>query len=211
MKYSDFVFMGTEKQKMVRKWAKGRKGETENQEIFLKRVRLAIRMVKKAYFIAKQEPSVDENGRIYYMEGHQVALGYSCNEWRRMAREFAPECNSDIANIHQLMIWYAYRIAMGFWTIEQVCDDSTSVGNYWNADNSSHKLEAAGVRWSGGARDGAGNTFKFVYNGIGEICLVGGTCFTYGHISPVAAVISGKDSSGDAKYNHSVPVLVLNK
>jgi len=48
----------------------------------------------------------------------------------------------------------AYRLAMGYWTLEYVCDNSSSAGNYRNSSNWKLALEVSGTREVGDFKDG---------------------------------------------------------
>ncbi|MBP3284298.1 MAG: hypothetical protein J6M02_02230, partial [Clostridia bacterium] len=80
---------------------------------------------------------------------------------------------SDLANLYELFLWYAYRIAKGLWTLEYVCDDSSSAGNYWNSPDASHGFEVSGRRKVGGFADGVGNTYKIVSHNEGFVACGG--------------------------------------
>lgn len=187
MKYTNFYFMGQEEFAIVKAWLKGRKGESAKQKAFLILVRKAKRVVKKPYCISEIEPSMNDEGKLYYEEGKEVVHELSCIDWRIKACEFAPEYGSDLATKYQLVLWYAYRIAMGFWTIGYVCDDSSSAGNYWDSPNAAHAFEASGARVVGGSKDGTGNTWKIVVDEKGTFWKFGGAPWTFGDLMPVAS------------------------
>jgi len=202
-----FDFMGRKERDIAKKWVRKTKGDTNGQAEFIKIVKKAAAKVKKDYYIANIEASIANTGKLYYKKGSVVARGLSVDEWKQKAREFAPECGSKLASKYQLVLWYAYRIAMGFWTIEYVCDDSSSAGNYWTSPNAIHKFEVSGAREVGGARDGVGNTYKIVIDG--EAVLFGGCCGDYGEMCPVAS-FGRIDNPFDA-FNHGAGVVVLKK
>ena len=166
-----FDFMGHEHQRIAKGWYYATH-EDEKIRRYIKYHRiprmffglldLAVKNVNEEYYIANLEPSIDQNGRIYYKKGEAVTRGFSFNKWRQKAHEFAPECESDLATAYQLVLWYAYRIAMGYWTIEYVCYDSSSEGNYRNSPRENGKIEVSGTQKVGGACDGVGNTRKLV-------------------------------------------------
>jgi hypothetical protein len=62
---------------------------------------------------------------------------------------------------------------MGWWSIEYVCDDSSSAGNYWDSPNATHDFQTSGARKVGGFTDGIGNTYKIVIHKAG-FALCGG-------------------------------------
>jgi len=199
-----FDFMGHEQQRIAKEWyAKRKKKNIKEDKLKWWRSTLfnildeASEKTAEEYYIANIEPSIDENGRIYYKAGEKVARGLSSNNWRQKAREFAPECESDLSTLYQLVLWYAYRIARGYWTVEYVCDDSSSAGNYCNFPNATHNFEVSGAREVGGASDGVGNTYKIVTSVEPVFCYFGGSYDKYGDYFPVANVdtINNPDSS----------------
>lgn len=210
MYYKHFDFMGKEQREITKQWYYDAKPITWKQKDFFDSVGEALDAVDKDYSIANLEPSVDENFKIYYREGKNVARYYSCRRWRRMAKAFNPELESALATKHQLVLWYAYRIAMGFWTLHYVCDDSSSAGNYWNSPNAKHDFERTGTRKVGGAKDGIGNTSKIVTDTEEDIFFIfGGDCGMNGEIFSVADFGRVPDSYKEQGY--SVGVVVLNK
>ena len=79
---------------------------------------------------------------------------------------------SGIATEYEYYLWIAYRIAKGLLTLEAVCDDSSELGNYYDAETSSRSLEKSGERTVGGFKDGIGNTAKIIKS-EGEFVAVG--------------------------------------
>lgn len=98
---------------------------------------------------------------------------------------------------------------MGLWTIEYVCDDSSSAGNYWDASNSSQGIELTGARIVGGFMDGIGNTYE-IYQMKSGFALVGGCYGNSGYRSPVANACCGH-SLNNLCYNYCSGVLVLKR
>lgn len=185
-----FDFMGSQEQNIAREWAEITEGKTDKQNEFIKLVKESGTEIKEEYYIANIEPSLAKTGKIYYKKGQKVACCLSCNEWKQKAREFAPELGSDLASKYQLALWYAYRIAKGFWTISYVCDCSMNAGNYWSSWNATHSVEPSGARVVGRARDGVGNTYKIVTDGSSGFCQFGGCYYDYGRHTPVTCILS---------------------
>lgn len=212
-----FDFMGHEQQKIAKEWYAVYKEEKIKKYVEYRRVPkiffglldLAVENVTEEYFIANLEPSIDQNGRIYYKVGEKVTRGFSPNKWRQKAREFAPECESDLATAYQLVLWYAYRIAMGYWTVEYVCENSYSEGNYWNSPDATHKIEVSGTKKVGGAYDGVGNTRKLVLYRTAFFALFGGCYGEFGNEHPVGEWESIVRS--DNTLINSTGVVALNK
>lgn len=202
-----FDFMGHEQQRIAKEWAETTEGETDEERKFIELTKESAAEIKEDYYIANIEPSIDENGRIYYKAGGVVARVISPLGWKEKAREFAPECESDLASKYQLVLWYAYRIAMGYWTIEYVCDDSSSEGNYYNSPNSAGECEVSGARSVGGARDGVGNTRKIVTDVENGFVQFGGYWRSDGCKAPVADVRLRDHQAINNYYGSGVVVL----
>ena len=204
MKY--FFLMGKEERELVRKWLSSVASETREQVIFLKDVENALAAIDYNYRIATIEPSLDNSGKLFYKNGEKVASLFSCNEWKIKGKEFAPEWGSDLATLYELFLWYAYRIAKGLWTLEYVCDDSSSAGNYSDSPDASHGFEVSGKRKVGGFADGVGNTYKIVAHNAG-FAACGGDYHYNGNLCPVADVFCRNFPCGTNYYGSGVLVL----
>lgn len=211
----NFDFMGRTEQRIAKEWYLNRKqkgineDKENNRREFFDILDAAVSKVNKEYYIANVEASIDKNGRIYYKDGEKVAVGLTGEAWKIKATEFAPEYGSDLASNYQYVLWIAYRIAKGFWTVEYVCDDSSSQGNYFNAPGSSHKLETSGARTVGGARNGVGNTCKVVTSANG-FCWFGGWYSFDGSDCPVGCYTDVRDPKFGV-LGFGSGVLVLNR
>ncbi|MBP3285247.1 MAG: hypothetical protein J6M02_07110 [Clostridia bacterium] len=203
-----FELINATKRNLVADWFSKQTGKTWRQNKFLKSVKKALEKVDYDYAIPKIEASIDENGNIYYHKGHDVCRGLAPIEWEDKAKAFAPEYQSEPGTIYELYLWYAWRIAMGYWSLEYVCDDSSGDGNYDNSPDATHDIEPSGAKNVGGAADGVGNTFKAVYDDAGYV-LCGGNCHIGGMVDPVAAT-NWYGASHD-KNSYAAWVLVLRK
>jgi len=203
-----FDFMGTSERNLVNSWYYRQKARTSKQAAFLDIVGKAIRMIGYDYCIANLEPSSDENGELYYEEGEVVAEDLSSYQWMEKAKAFSTKYKSELASLYELFLWYAWRIAKGYWTLEYVCDDSSSKGNYCNSPDSHSCFELSGAREVGGRYDGTGNTYKLV---MGEGCFVlcGGYWGSAGFYCPVAEVFSS--FVPNAPLNNASGVVVLKR
>lgn len=175
-----FFLMGAPERKKVAEWFNevnykvGK--EKQKQREFLDRVGCALCLVKHDYYIATLEPSFDDKRvKILYKEGEPVATGIAFAEWKNKAMNFYSdgEWHSELALLEEGDLFKAYRIAMGYWTIEYVCDDSSSAGNYWSAPDATLDFEVSGAREVGGFRDGIGNT-REIYQSQFGFTIVGG-------------------------------------
>lgn len=202
-KYFDFI--GEKEIALVKKWHEGQKAMTNEQEEFLRVVGEAINVCCE-FLIANIEPSFGPRGKIYYREGEKVGRNISCGEWEKRAEEFAPEYQSRLANLYELFIYYAYRIARGYWTLEYVCDNSSTDGNYWMSPCSSHSIDVSGAKKVGGARDGIGNTYKIVKNNS-AFALCGGSCVNEEAVYCVSDACDYKIANNTCHYGTGVLVL----
>jgi hypothetical protein len=145
----------------------------ERIDRFLEIVYEALCKIHYDFRISTIEPSITENRQLYFDAGSPVAVGIRISEWKYIAKGYAPEYGSKISTLYELFLWYAYRIAKGYISLETVCKDSSGLGNYIDAVGSTGNVEVSGAREVGGFRDGVGNTFKYVISSEGNV-LVGG-------------------------------------
>lgn len=180
-----FFTLITEKDReWVKEWLAKQEGKNSVERKFFEDVKKAIQEVNYDYWIANIEPSI-KDGKLYYAKGHDVAEGFSYNQWKTMARDYNPERDSRLCNLNEILIWYALRIADEWWTLHYILDDSSSAGNYCDSPNCTNSLEKTGERLCGGYYDGQGNTYKIVstedgyahfggcYDEPGSFCTVG--------------------------------------
>ena len=189
-----FRITASEREK-VKDWLMQQKPKaerTKRENEFLTILSDALEEVDYDYEIATMEPTV-VHGKIAYIKGAKVAVGYSIKDWIKMAEEYLPERGSRLATLYELFIWYAWRIVKGYWTLHYVAEDSSSAGNYCNSPNATHKLELAGERKCGGFRDGQGNSYKLVTH-KDVFAAVGGIYYDNGNDFPV----------GDVNYNNNL-------
>lgn len=203
--FDTFFLMGLPEREKVAEWLELACAETEAQEDFLRRVTDALEVVDYDYYIATLEPSF-HNGEIVYSKGELVATGLTGREWVKKAQEYfsSNSWKSSLATLHEGDLFKAYRVAMGYWSLEYICDDSSSAGNYWNAPGSNSILPTGELK-VGGFHDGVGNTFE-VYRDKGGIALVGGFYMNFGYLNPATKALRFYP---DAKIEHGRGVLVI--
>lgn len=190
----------------VEDWLNQQNPKTIQEKRFILVLSEAIKVVKYEYFIATIEPTLSNN-KIKYAIGESVAVGFSFSEWEMLAKEYSPERGSRLANLYELYIWYAWRIAKGYWTFEYVANNSASAGNYNNSPNSSKTIEKTGIRSVGGFKDGQGNTYKIVtYKESFAMC--GGDYNSIGMFCPIADVIYSKEFNISPGSSSAVLVLM---
>jgi len=186
-----FFLMGESERELVAAWHKNQTGElTKKQQGFLITLGMALKIVDYDYRIAVMEPSRDEyTGKICYQAIKPVLRNLNALEWKKLAKEFLPSHCSRLANEYELTLWYAYRIAKGFWSFDYVVNDSSDDGNYWNSPKAKHYLEFTGASAVGGFCDGVGNTGKLVTATGGNFVVYGGNYLMEGFKNPVASKV----------------------
>lgn len=163
-----FFYMTEAEKELIKKWCTLTKPKTKKQKKFKKLIKKALKAIKYNYWISTTEPSLNENYEICFRVGAPVFTSHRFCDLIKYAKEFAPEWNSNLANWYELILFYAYRIAKGYWTIEFVCDNSY----YPKSSKALCDIEPCGTVKVGGFDDGIGNTYKVTtYNS--KIVIVG--------------------------------------
>lgn len=122
----------------------------------------------KDFYIAGMDGSLDENGKLQFAKGEQVAVKLSYNESEKKALEFDPEHNSRLGTITEyfafLYILIDELIKSG-WTFRKaykaVVKDSVKLGHYFNSKGAKKEFENTGLRNICGFMD-LGNTQKIL-------------------------------------------------
>ena len=203
--FDTFFLMGLPEREKVAEWMELVSPETEAQESFLARVEEAIEAIDYDYYIATMEPSL-QNGAITYEKENTVAVGLSGRQWMSKASSYfvSNYWKSSLGTLEEGDLFKAYRVAMGYWSLGCICDNSASEGNYWE-NVRKHSMSPAGVVEAGGFCDGIGNTFE-IYRDKGGIALVGGCYLSFGGMRPIASALRFYP---DAKVQHGRGVLVI--
>ncbi|MBQ7667909.1 MAG: hypothetical protein IJS47_01090 [Clostridia bacterium] len=205
--------MGKKERKKVREWLeKNEEAYSDNQQDFLRTVRWALKAIKYEYFIATIEPVFDDDYNLVYKPGEEIVRKIKVARWPAVAKTYFDdgEWHSELATLYELMLWYAYRVAEGYWAIEYVCDDSSALGNFEDSPTSSHEIESTNSRVIGGFADGVGNTTKVVMSpAFKSIALVGGSYKSCGKNHPVAMYRFEENYNFSAR--HFVGVVVIKK
>lgn len=199
MKKKYFFKMGKEAREEVGKWIKDKKGKSINQDTFLRVVKEALNSIKYDYEIATIEPSETENGDIYYQKGTKVLKKLSCCEWDKLSKEYAPEYGSRLATLHELFLWYAYRVAKGHFSMKEVCDETV-----YSLAYRIPTLYKSGEDVVGGFADGIGGTYKIVKESKNSFILCGGV---FSKRLPITQMVY--NDSPICKHEHGVGWLVL--
>ena len=176
------------------------------QSNFLTNVLWALECTEHDFWISTIECSIKDDKLVLEREADCTTFALSVNEWNVKAKEFAPEFNSRIAFEQELILFYAYRLARGWWTLSYICTDSSGDGNYENAPRYSGKGDLSCAKKVGGFNDGVGNTRKIVMHTHASAHVFGGTSRSMGWLNPIAK--SELVESNNLKLRESVPVIV---
>ena len=208
---SYFYLIGDEEKEKVASWLVTVRPSTKAQKDFIERVKFALDKLSHTFKIATIEPSLNDEGRIFYKPNSIVGRGISYMMWDIEANSFYfdEEWSSKLASPEEGDLFTAYRVATGKWALEYVCDDSSSSGNYWDAPSSKHNFEPSGVRKVGGFRDGVGNTQK-IFKDVINFIVFGGYFMNDGADQPVMKINSVVYDPLSINY-HGAAVVVLRK
>ena len=187
VEFDNFFLMGLPERKKILEWLEIAIPTTVAQTNFLNRVRKALETVKYDYYIAAIEPSFDEGKNITYKEGEPVAVGLTGRQWMQKAKVYYNHnhLKSGLALLEEGDLFKAYRVAMGYWSLEYICDDSSLPSI---SSKVGHEIAYSGKTEIGGFSDGVGNTFE-IYRDKGGIALVGGFFLNFGKVNTVAKAL----------------------
>jgi len=160
-----FFLMGDAERKLVQKWYAEQSAQNQRQERFLAIVGEALENVKYSYRISTLEPIRTINNQIEYSVGCDIYNQAELHDWEEKANNFGgTKYTSGLATLYELFLWYAYRVAMGYWTLENVCSKIRK----------NTKMKRVGANKLGGFLDGVLNTYKIVKTPDGKgYCVVG--------------------------------------
>ena len=125
---SCFRYMGVEERNVIKNWLYHEKSQnharTQNQKIFIDRVRIALNEVWYDFFIADVAPSLNENGDIFYRKGSRIVTDINCIEWNESANRFfeSEEWYSELANLYEGDLLKAYKIATNYWSLTNISE-----------------------------------------------------------------------------------------
>lgn len=131
------------------------------------------------------DPSVDDQGSIYFKKGSTPGINYSVNWWNAHVKDFMPSKKSRIGTLkeYDLFIGTIIKFLVEekdckiYEAWRRVCDDSYLLGNYFNNPTSKHVLEQTGSLGIGKWLDLA-NTFKIISkDGGSHDNLIAGGCY----------------------------------
>lgn len=176
---------------------KEREFVTEGQKTFRENVMKALKNKHYECFrwIPVYEPSMDKHGNLQYISGENVYNRFSCLGWKNALKNYSPENGSRMASITTYFLLLLRLLKDGLATIEQLADNSTEIGNYWNSKDSKHKIEKTGERQFAGLFGFVGNTYKIVNDSESDsgYSILGGFYYMYGYEDPLGDVSRNVD------------------
>jgi len=179
---------------------------------------LLIKVIKSGvsdFYRPKLDPSLDSQGKICYQPGLRPAVGKTYNWWKREAKEFCPGRKSRLGTKSEYVAFLGVlikKLVESGWSIADawiaVCDDSISLGHYWNSKEEWHDFEPTGSREVCGYFDLA-NTCKMLAEDeeAESFGLAGGDRHSNSYHRPLALI--HRCVFCDIKYSDSVGWLVL--
>ena len=173
-KLEHFYLVGEKERDVVKEWLLVQKAKNDKEATFVDGISKALVGIDYDYMISGLEPTVESDGEIHYKPGGKVCNWLAGHWWIDLAKDFAPEYDSKLTTLSELWLWYAYRVAMGWWSLEYICN----VSRYYCkpqtfVDRYSAYEAKSGMVSIGGARDGTNNTYKITWHN-GKFALVGG-------------------------------------
>ena len=189
--------------------------KTEREKELRKELVEVIRKRVPDFYRPRFDPSFDEYGEISYQPGACPAVGKSYNWWEEHAKAFCPECKSRLGTKSEYVAFLGVlikKLVESGWSIADawiaVCDDSISLGHYWNSKEEWHDFEPTGSREVCGYFDLA-NTCKMLAEDeeAESFGLAGGDRHSNSYHRPLALI--HRCVFCDIKYSDSVGWLVL--
>ena len=168
---------------------------TKNEKEFKELLEKAIKNGVRDFYRPKFDPSIDEQGKIFYGKGNTPVVGKTYAWWKEKADNFWPKRKSRIGRHDEYIAFLGTvikKLLKVGWGIEDawnaVCNDSAVLGHYWNSPNNKCRcIEPTGSREVAGFFDLA-NTHKILSNGKGGIYTAGGSAYDDGDYTPLASL-----------------------
>ena len=168
--------------------------KTDQEKVFNKILTKVISSGVSDFYRPKLDPSLDSQGKICYQPGLRPAVGKSYNWWEKNAKEFCPERKSRLGTkseyvaflgvLIKKLVEHGWEVAVAW---NAVCNDSKSLGHYWNSEGALRALAPTGSREIYGFSDLA-NVYKMVAEDkdAGGLWVAGGGYDYYGYCNPIA-------------------------
>ena len=199
-----FCKIGEKEREEIKKYLENAASFRKKEIDFLASVEYALHEIDYDFWISTIEPTIKDN-KLIFARREEIAQPMSLNEWIDKVADFDSEFNSKIARSEEVMLFYAYRLARGWWNLEYICVNSSSDGNYRESRWHSGKCDLTDHQKVGGFNDGVGNTYKIVMMTDELASLYGGSWETSGMLKPVASCTYIMDN--DVKLNYAVPIV----
>ena len=189
--------------------------ETDLQSKFKERLTKAIESGLSDFRAQRMDPTLGEDGKIYYQAGKKPKVDRCAYWWKREAEEFMPEKESRLGTTKErtafLGLLIKYLIEKLGYTVsdawQAVCDQSKDLGHYRDSESAKHYPEPTGRRQVGNWYD-LGNTFKITIDDeAGGLSVVGGSFNRLGDWHPLMFAYTLHDPDYD--FDYSVGWLVL--
>ena len=196
---SYFFLMNEERIIEVMRWIEEAVPRNSCEKRFCKVVNDALDWYSTPFAISTIEPSIMtidsiskvdslDNKRIYLSPNNPITTGLTFSDWQYLCREFLPIYTSMMANTFEITLFYAYRIAMGYWSLSLV-GGTGHMGNYKLSLSRSDKLELSASQQVGGFRDGIGNTYVITQDLNGNPRSMGGCYNSYNSERPIGEIM----------------------
>lgn len=168
------------------------KSKNDAEKGFMENLRTAIEAGVKSFNVPVCDPSIDGNGKLQFIPGCKVAVGYSYNELEKLAEENSLRLGTKneyflfLGTILNRLIAEGWSETTAF---EAVCNDSTKLGHYCNSADAKGDFEPTGSRKIVGKCDLA-NACKILANDekAGGFWLAGGCYYDIGCDYPLAGL-----------------------
>ncbi|MBP3285248.1 MAG: hypothetical protein J6M02_07115 [Clostridia bacterium] len=166
-----FQVMGPEKRALVTEWRSKVSAALHEERVFLQRVDEALSYINYDYLISRVAPTWEFFGkRLGFGAGEEICEALSALEWVKLAKEFAPEYESGMANRHEAFLYYAYCVAKGRLTLPQVC--GTKTPRYLQDEENGKP--SRNIRYIQEAAQKQALNSRIVYDGAGSFSILGG-------------------------------------
>ena len=161
------------------------------EELFFEVFEKSLEVVNYDYEISVIEPSL-KDGNLYFKPGEPIQLGLKCDVWEELAKDFDTKHNSRMASVYEAIMFYTWRIAEGYLTLEDAAVDPSKLGNYIDSPNGILELRKTGSLESAGFLDGIGNTYSVTKFAEARYALLSGSWGTResakGKVYPLTSV-----------------------
>lgn len=162
----------------------------------------------KDFYCQRIDPSIRENGQIYYELGQKPGVGKSFNWWQYAAERFWPERHSRLGFEREYKLFQGMLIKQlvdSGWRVKKawnaVCEDSEDLGHYENSKKAKYTFEPTGSRQVLEFFDLA-NTIKYLADekDTDSFYVASGHYFDCSYLAPTSYTIKFKSNESCNKY-----------